>query len=117
MPHSSEPLKTIKQKNFLFVFGFLGSSCGSNNMTNVLGGVGSTSMLFLCLVRLLSAVDGRSGVHLCRKGNMRNKMGNMYPRPKAASIFPAAATGAPLTTPLPAQIRTANRRKKFDWIS
>ena len=102
MPHSSEPLKTIKQKNFLFVFGFLGSSCGSNNMTNVLGGVGSTSPLFFCLVGLLSAVDGRSGVHLCRKGNMRNKMGNMYPHPQIRFNFSRHPAGAPLTTPLPA---------------
>jgi hypothetical protein len=67
----------------------------------VLGGVGSTSMLFFCLVRLLSAVDGgRVVVHLCRKGNMRNKMGNMYPRPQSRFNFSRPA--GTLTTPLPA---------------
>ena len=88
---------------FLFVFGFRSRSSRSSSrfrdhLTNVLGGVGSTSTLFFCLVGLLAAVDGRSGVHLCRKGNMRNKMGNMYPRPQSRFNFfrPAGTPDYPL---------------------
>jgi len=83
---------------FLFVFGFGSCSSRSDHLTNVLGGVGSSCTLITCLIRLLAAVDGRVVVHLCRKGNMRNKMGNMYPRPQSRFNFsrPAGTPDYPL---------------------
>ena len=89
---------------FVFGFGFGGCSSRSNYLTNVLGGVGSSGMLFTCLIRLLSAVGIRVVVHLCRTENTRGQYVSLPPN--LLQFFPRG--GAPLTTPWRPKISAVN---------